>query len=200
MNAAADNASDIVTLTISLDEIEPRIWRRVEVPASYYLSELHRTLNAAMGWLDYHLHEFQIGGRRYGAPDMDMSVEADRTLPEENIVIGDLARVGEKSIAYWYDFGDDWWHTIAIEAMGPAQAGAFYPRCTHGAGACPPEDCGGLPGFEGFKEAMVDPSHPEHDDLKDWYGGDYDPGEFSAEETSKLLRQVATGELPEGWG
>jgi len=125
------------------------------------------------------------------------SVADGATLPEENIVIGELARVGEKRLTYWYDFGDGWWHTIEIEAIGPAQKDVFYPRCTGGANACPPEDCGGLPGFEEFKEAIADPKHPSHADLKEWYGdGDYDPGAFSAEETSKLLRQVVTGELP----
>jgi hypothetical protein len=192
----SDEASDIVTLTIALDEVEPRIWRRVEIPASYRLDELHRALNATMGWLDYHLHEFRIGDFRYGAPDVDMSAMGDRTLPEENIVIGDLARAGTKRFGYWYDFGDDWWHTVDIQSLGPAQRGVFYPRCVDGAGACPPEDCGGLFGFENFKEALADPSHPDHDDLRDWYGGGFDPAEFSVEKTSKLLRQMATGEAP----
>jgi hypothetical protein len=200
MNAAGDTIGDIVTLTITLDDIEPRIWRRLEVPAAYRLDELHRAVNAAMGWLDYHLHEFEIGGRRYGMPDVDISTEADRTLPEENTVIGDLAHAGQQHLAYWYDFGDDWWHTIEIESTDPAQKGVFYPRCTGGAGACPPEDCGGLPGFEEFKEAMADHRHPSHADLKEWHGGDFDPAAFSFEETSKLLRQVATGKLPENWG
>jgi len=187
MNAAQDSATDIVTLTITLDDIEPRIWRRLEVPAAYRLDELHRIVNAAMGWLDYHLHEFEIGGRRYGS-DIDMSAQADRTLPEENVVIGDLARAGEKHLAYWYDFGDDWWHTIEIEAIGPAQKEVVYPRCTDGANACPPEDCGGVWGFQEFKVAMADPGHPDHADLTEWYGGDYDPMAFSAETTSQLLR------------
>ena len=191
------DASDIVSLTITLDDIEPRIWRRLEVPAGYRLDELHRALNVAMGWLDYHLHEFRIGDFRYGAPDADMVAMGDKTLAEENIVIGQLARARTTRFAYCYDFGDDWWHTIDIESVGPAQAGVFYPRCADGAGCCPPEDCGGVPGFYDFREAMADPRHPDHDDLKERYGGDFDPAEFSAEKTSELLRQAAAGVLPD---
>jgi hypothetical protein len=189
----------VLTLKITLLGAKPPIWRRLEVPASYHLGELHAALNTAMGWSDYHLHEFDIGGRRYGAPDIDFSAEGDETLPEENVVLGDLARAGVKRLEYWYDFGDDWRHTVVIEKTGQGQEGVFYPRCIAGRGACPPEDCGGLWGFEDFKEAMADGAHPEHDSLKDWYGGDFDPGHFSAEEASKLLRTMATGELPGEW-
>jgi hypothetical protein len=186
---------DIVTLRVSLDDVEPPVWRRLEIPAEYSFDRLHQVLNAAMGWLDLHLHEFRVAGKAYG-DGVDMSVEADATLPEEDLVLGDVARGGEKRLAYWYDFGDDWWHTVEIEAVGPAEAGVSYPRCTAGAGACPPEDCGGPPGFEDFKRAMADPADPEHAELKEWYGDDFDPEAFSVEATSELLRLVATGRLP----
>jgi Plasmid pRiA4b ORF-3-like protein len=194
-----DTTGDIVTLTISLDHAEPRVWRRLEVPADYSFDRLHPTLNAAMGWLDLHLHEFEVDGERY-SDGVDMSAEADATLSEADLVIGVVARSGALRIAYWYDFGDDWWHTVEIEAVRPAEEGAFYPRCTGGSGACPPEDCGGPPGFDEFKRAIADPGHPEHEELLAWYGGEFDPGEFSVEATSALLRQVATGEPPDVWG
>jgi hypothetical protein len=187
----------IVTLKVKLIGLEPPVWRRLEVPASYHLGELHSALNAAMGWLDYHLHEFEVGGRKYGVPDLDFFPADDTTLPEENIVIGDLARAGVGGFEYHYDFGDDWHCSVAIEATEPAQEGICYPRCVAGERAAPPEDCGGLPGFEDFRKAMADPRHPEHDGLKEWYGGEFDPEAFSAEEVSQLLRQVATGERPE---
>jgi Plasmid pRiA4b ORF-3-like protein len=193
-----DMIRDIVTLTVTLDDVEPRVWRRLEVPADYTFDTLHQALNAAMGWLDLHLHEFEIAGKRYGT-DVDMCVEADSTLPEKDLVLGDVVRAGERLIAYWYDFGDDWWHTLKVEAVGPALAGVLYPRCTDGTGACPPEDCGGPPGFDEFKRALADPDHPEHEELLEWYGGEFDPGAFSVEATSALLRQVATGEPAEGW-
>lgn len=193
-----DTTNDIVTLTITLDDVEPRIWRRLEVPAEYGFDRLHRALNAAMGWLDLHLHEFEVAGKRYG-DDVDMSAEADATLPEATLVIGDVAKSRHRRFAYWYDFGDDWWHTVEIESVDPALNGVFYPRCTAGAGACPPEDCGGPPGFEELKRTLADPGHSDHEDLREWYGGDVNLDFFSVEATSTLLRQVTTGELPEGY-
>lgn len=120
-------------------------------------------------------------------------------IAEQDLVIGEVARAGERRFAYWYDFGDDWWHTIEIEAVGPAQRGVVYQRCTDGAGACPPENCGGPPGFEHFKRALADPDDPDHADPREWYGDDFEPDASSVEKTSALLRQMATGEAPEGW-
>jgi hypothetical protein len=191
-----DASSDTVTLTVTLDHVEPRVWRRLEVPADCRFDTLHRVLNAAMGWLDLHLHEFDIAGVRY-SDGVDMAVEADHTLSERDLAVGDVAQSGIRRFVYWYDFGDDWSHTVEIEALGPAEAGVFYPRCTGGAGACPPEDCGGPPGFEELKRALVDPGHPEHEDLSEWFGGDADLDSFSIEATSALLRQLVTSEPPE---
>jgi hypothetical protein len=189
----------IVALKVELLGVKPSVWRRLEVPAAFHLGELHAALNSAMGWLDYHLHEFEIDERRYGVPDVDFAPEADETLPEESVLLGDLAQAGTGRFEYVCDLGDDWRHIVVIEKTGTAEAGVFYPRCTGGGGACPPEDCGGVWGFEEFKEAMADPRHPEHESLKEWHGGAFDPDEFSSEEASKLLRAMATGELPEDW-
>lgn len=194
-----DTTGDIVTLTITLDDVEPRVWRRLEIPAEYSFEQLHPILNTAMGWLDLHLHlhEFEVAGKRYG-DGVDMSPQADATLVEADLVLGDVAR-DERRFAYWYDFGDDWWHTVEIAGAAPAQAGVFYPRCTEGAGACPPEDCGGPPGFEEFKRALADPTHPDHEELAEWYGGEFDQDAFSTAATNRLLRMLTTGELPENW-
>lgn len=190
---------DVVTLKITLDNTKPPVWRRLEVPAHYHLGELHPVLNAAMGWLDYHLHEFRIASRTYGVPDTDFFPEMDNTLPEELIVIGNLPRIGIKRFHYAYDFGDGWQHTVVIEKTAPAEAGVFYPRCTSGRREAAPEDCGGHWGLAEFLEAMADPEHERHDELKVWYGGDYDPTHFNAVEISELLRTVTTGELPPKW-
>ena len=187
----------IVTLEITLLRAKPPVWRRLEVPASCHLGELHSTLNVAMGWLDSHLHMFDVAGREYSISDDDIWIGADPPLPEESVTLADLVSDGVKRFGYWYDFGDSWHHDVVIETTGPGEDGVFYPRCIAGRRACPPEDCGGLWGFAAFQEVMADPHHPEHDELKEWYGGDFDPAAFSAEEISTLLRQVATGERPD---
>jgi len=186
----------IVTLKITLLRAKPPIWRRLEVPASYHFGELHVALNVAMGWLDSHLHQFDVGEREYSISDDDIWIDVDPPLPEESVTLTDLVRDGVKRFGYWYDFGDSWHHDVIIEQTGPAAEGVFYPRCVAGRRACPPEDCGGLWGFAEFQEAMADQRHPEHDELKEWYGGDFDPTAFSAEDISKQLRQVAGGRAP----
>ncbi len=191
---AARAGDGIVTLTVTLRGTSPRVWRRLEVPASLTLDRLHEILVTAMGWLDYHLHAFDIEGRRYGVPDDDF--DFDDTLPEEQVVLGDLARADVRRFTYEYDFGDGWLHDIVLEAVGEALPGVEYPRCVAGERACPPEDCGGIPGFYAFVEAMADPGHPEHKDFAVWYGGEFDAEAFSAEQVSSLLRIVWTGEMP----
>lgn len=193
--AAASSGETVVTLTVTLLGTEPPVWRRLEVPSSLTLDRLHEILVTAMGWLDYHLHAFEIDGRRYGVPDD--SFDFDDTLPEEEIVLADLVGIGVDRFIYEYDFGDGWQHEIVIESVGESISGVSYPRCTAGERACPPEDCGGIPGFAEFVEVMADPRHPEHEAMSAWYGGEFDPAAFSAEVTSSLLRMLWTGEIPD---
>lgn len=188
---------DIVTVTVALDDIEPRVWRSLEVPADYHLGEVHRTLNAAMGWLDYHLHDFDVEGRRYGVPDTDWSIEGDSTIPEETVRLGELVAAGVREFTYTYDFGDDWRHTVTLDGIAPAEDGVFYPHCTAGEHAAVPEDCGGLPGFEEFIEVMADPKHPEHAEMVRWCGGEYDVDDFNVAEINRVLEAVTTGVLPQ---
>lgn len=188
-----------VTVTVALDDIEPRIWRTLEVPAEYDLGEVHRTLNVAMGWLDCHLHEFDIEGRRYGVPDTDWSVEGESIIAESTVGLGELAAAGVERFTYAYDFGDDWRHTVSIDGVAPAEEGVFYPRCIAGERAAVPEDCGGLPGFEMFLEAMANPEHPEHAEMVEWYGTVYDPDGFDITELNRVMRALSTGVLPEGY-
>lgn len=84
---------------------------------------------------------------------------------------------GAGTISYFYDFGDNWKHKIKIGKISDLLPGELYTRLTDIAGRCPQEDVGGAPGYEEFRIAMADPTHPEHDDLRAWYGGDFDPND-----------------------
>lgn len=195
-SAAAESSDDrVVTLKVTLRGTEPPVWRMLEVPSSLTLDRLHEVLVTAMGWFDYHLHAFEIDGRRYGEPDD--SFEFDDTLPEREIVLADLVGVAVERFTYEYDFGDGWQHDIIIESLSEPISGVDYPRCTAGERACPPEDCGGISGFAEFVEAMADSRHPEHRELRAWYGGEFDPAAFSVEKTSSLLHILWTGEVPD---
>ena len=182
---------EIYQIKVTLLGTSPPIWRRLLVPADLTLAQLHDLLQAAMGWEDGHMHEFSLGQRRFGRPNPEdrligmPSVENERTVRLSSV----LGRVGAKVI-YTYDFGDGWEHGIVLEKRLPVDLNTTYPVCTDGQLACPPEDCGGVPGFYDLVEALADPNHERHAELRDWIGDDYDPQAFSLDEVNRRLRPL----------
>ena len=179
----------VLQLHIELVDVEvPKVWRRLQVPAAIRLNRLHLVIQAAMGWHNCHLHQFTAVGVQYGRPHPEFHFRDERA-----VTLGDLLGEGE-SCTYTYDFGDSWDHLITVEHRLEAQANRDYPVCVGGAGACPPEDCGGAPGFAGLKEVMADPSHVEHDSMLEWLGLDsaagFDGARFTVEEADARLRAL----------
>jgi hypothetical protein len=166
--------------------VEPPIWRRIQVPETYSFWDLHVALQDAMGWLDYHLHVFRVTRpgtafvEQVGIPDDD-PFEGDKpTLPGWEIPITlHFPRPGT-AVQYEYDFGDGWEHELTLEAILPKQAGQKYPVCVDGARACPPEDCGGVYGYENLLTVIQDPAHEEYESTVEWLGGRFDPDRFDA--------------------
>jgi len=177
---------EVLQFKIALEEIEPPVWRRIEVPAGYTFWDLHVALQDAMGWSDYHLHEFQLAdpsGRdpvRIGIPDDEFPHERP-TLPGWDVPVRRFFTAEGTRAHYLYDFGDGWEHTLTFEGAHAPDPGVRYPRCLAGARACPPEDVGGTPGYEEFLAAIADPAHEQHEDMLQWVGGAFDPERFSAE-------------------
>ena len=165
----------VYRIKVTLRGIQPAIWRRIETPADTSLFELHRTLQAAMGWTDSHLHQFLHRGTYYGAPDREFGTP---TVSERRTRLADLLEHPKDRLIYEYDFGDSWEHDVVLEAMADAQPGARYPRVIAGKRACPPEDVGGYPGYAEFIQAIGDPNHDEHDSMLEWIGGRFDPEHF----------------------
>ena len=163
----------IARLRISLSDTDPEIWRVVDVPVEANLKMIHDVIQAAMGWQDYHLWEFEAGERRYGLPDPEWP--NDTLSAARNIKLKTLIDRGVSQLDYTYDMGDTWHHAITIQDVKPGQADTKYPRYIDGARRCPPEDIGGTPGFENFLEAIANPKHEDHAELTDWYDGNFDP-------------------------
>jgi hypothetical protein len=187
--AKTKQTGDVYQLKITLQRIKPPVWRRVVVK-DCTLAKLHDIIQTVMGWEDYHLHEFEIGGERYGDPAQweddfggDMEVASER-----KVKLSQLAGKGVKKFRYTYDLGDSWDHQIQIEKVLAPEAGVGNPRCTGGARACPPEDCGGAWGYGDFLEAIKNPNHEQHEELLEWIGGNFDPEAFDSEAVNKLLR------------
>ena len=178
---------EIYQIKVTLLGTSPPIWRRLLVPAEATLAQLHHVLQTAMGWEDDHLHEFRVGQRRFGPPEpgdfMGMSsAEDERKAPLWSV----LGRVGAK-VTYTYDFGDGWEHGIVLEKRLSADPNTAYPVCTGGKLACPPEDCGGILGFYGLLDAIGDPNHDQHEELRDWLSDDFDPEAFSVDDVNRRL-------------
>jgi hypothetical protein len=160
----------IFQVKITLLGITPAIWRRLLLPGNTKLEQVHEAIQGAFGWQNCHLHEFQIGSKRYGDPDVVGELINERGT-RSKLKYLDLA-VGDKFF-YVYDFGDDWRHEVEIEAILPPDSNGYYPTCTDGARACPPEDCGGVPGYMHLVRSptVVGSSRPhfdaDHFDLKE---------------------------------
>lgn len=155
-----------VELKIELEFIEPEIWRRVAVPDNYSLADLHNVIQIVMGWHDCHLHCFDIDGTKYTFPNQlpEMDMEDEGT-----VCMADLIEAGTKRFLYEYDFGDDWRHWITIEKVSPVDPGSNLPVCLDGARACPPEDCGSVPGYEDLVEVFKEDSPDEEQEaLLEW--------------------------------
>lgn len=172
-------------LKITLAGSKPAIWRRVVVP-DCTLGELHATIQAAMGWTNSHLHMFEYRDDRFSDPRFELeAAEYD----ESQVYLSQLVDDGCKKLRYEYDFGDDWMHTIQIEKSLDLKPEEKLPKCIKGAGACPPEDCGGVWGYQEFLEAIRDPKHKQHEEMVEWAGEDFDPNHFDLEVTNKVLTE-----------
>jgi hypothetical protein len=178
--------ASIHRLKISLRDLMPPVWRRLEVASDVTLADLHELIQTAFMWFDCHLHEFDVGGTTYGIDDGEGSGEP--LVGESKVHLGDLVGAGA-TFNYTYDFGDNWRHLIEVEAVEGPEAGAGYPRCTDGRRSAPPEDVGGPDGYAYFVEAVTDPQHPDHQDQVVWHGrDDFDPDYFEVDDINEALR------------
>lgn len=185
---------EVYQFRISLAVITPQIWRRIQVPISYTFYDLHVAIQDAMGWEDRHLHVFEIGTSEtiriecpFAEPEFGEHIQYWTT---EIALKKHFKRVGS-SVAYRYDFGDNWLHSIELEGILPVQANMLYPRCIDGARACPPEDCGGPGGYERYLKVLkrADPSDESFIWLGNWKPERFDKSGIKFEEPkTRFLR------------
>jgi hypothetical protein len=176
-------ASVIYRLKIRLLEIEPPIWRQFEVTGSVTLSALHLILQNVMGWEHAHLYLFHVNGKAYEPPELEGRGHDARRVRLEQL---DLSP-GD-TFDYIYDMGDDWQHELLVEGVAKAEPRRTYPSCLAGARACPPEDCGGIPGYANLLDGLAHPRDPEAREILEWVGPGYDPDAFDLRATNRALR------------
>lgn len=187
-SANGNKARSVHQLKVTLRGTSPPVWRRLHVPSSMTLGTLHRAIQVAMGWDDSHLHEFVIGGTRYGNDD-----GGGWDSPPKNESTARLARVARPGdrFRYDYDIGDNWQHEIVVEKVMPAAPGTTYPVVVRGRRACPPEDCGGVGGYAELLGVLADPDDEQHEELLEWVGGPIDPEAFDIDSVNAWLQAGA---------
>jgi hypothetical protein len=159
------------------------------VPAALTFEALHEVIQAAMGWQNYHLYDFEVGTSRLGVPDPEFG--DDRSEDARRVRLRDAGLAEGRTLLYRYDFGDGWEHDLIVEQVLEAPREApVRARCLEGARACPPEDCGGPYGYAELLEVLADPDHPDHKELGDWAGADFDPERFDAAMVDAALNRA----------
>ena len=181
----AAKSAEIYQVKVTLTGATPPIWRRIHIAGDYSLPKLHRVLQVAMGWENYHLYMFRIGSKKYGPPDVDDDDELGLADAKRTRISGVLPSVGA-TFTYVYDYGDNWQHELLLEAIVMPSSDLTYPRCIAGERSCPPEDVGGFGGYAAYLEAMADPNHKEHEEMMMWLGP-FDAEEFSVEKVNQEL-------------
>jgi hypothetical protein len=176
---------DLFDLRVSLRHIEPTIWRALSVPAAVPLAALHEILQVAFGWQNSHLHDFHVGDIRFGMADTEHEL---LSVDERAAPLGAIAHEGS-TLVYQYDFGDSWEHDIKVERVHGN--GEETIRCTAGARACPPEDCGGVPGYMHLLEVLANPKDDEHAEMKQWAPRSFNPEKFDVVAVNKKFATLS---------
>jgi hypothetical protein len=179
----------VYELVVTLEDVQPPVWRRVRVPGQITLADLHRVLQIAMGWRDTHLHQFEIAGEMIGVPDPEISIPL---TDESKICLVDVA-LEKTRFRYDYDFRDVWRHVVVVERV--SRDGEPEVRCLDGQRACPPEDCGGWAGYDELREILAQSNHAEHAERLEKLGGAFDPEAFDVLEIDERLRRRAPPEF-----
>jgi hypothetical protein len=179
----------VYQLKVTLDGIKPPIWRRILVRGDFSLFKLHKIIQVAMGWEDYHLHQFMVGKDYYAIPSPEDPSPME-TKNEKRAKLFQVVPVEKARFIYEYDLGDSWYHVILVEKILHPEGEQEHPVCLAGKRSIPPEDCGGISGYYEFLKAIRDPKHPDHEDMLTWAGGDFDPERFDIEEINRLLGMI----------
>lgn len=185
----------IVCLIVTLQDTDPVIWRKLLVGTDTTFYKLHLILQAAMGWTNSHLFEFNLEGFRLGEMVEDDVFEEEygpsKVLDARKIKLKELLSGQGDECQYVYDFGDDWVHHIEVQTIEDEIPGTKFPLCLDGERRCPPEDCGGVHGFSELLKALNDKKHPEYADYKRWLPRNYKPDVFNIEAVNKKLLKFA---------
>lgn len=183
----------LITLRIELVGTTPLVWRRITLDGRSSFANLHHVIQAAMGWHDAHLHQFRINNRYIGVPDPESDAPEWHTEDERKVFLNRVL-TDDAVFTYLYDFGDGWEHRLHVEEYDDSDDLRFGDGdawVDAGERACPPEDCGGVGGFQDFLEKLEDePYSDESKELREWAGLDYDPARFDRQAANAAIKRL----------
>ena len=178
--------TEIARLSVEIDDVTPRVVRRVEVPFDIRLDDLHFVLQIAIGWQNGHPFEFRIGDVAWGLQDRDAEVEI---IPAERSTLADILAQGD-TFKYDYVLGEDWEHTVRLEARSAAEPSLKYPHLVSAEGRCPPADIGGPLGYDTYLRSIADPASIHHEAMLDFDASDFDPNHVDEAALRKNLAEL----------
>lgn len=189
----------VYQLKIELAESKPRIWREFQVDSKVTFHQLHQLIQKVMGWKDYHLFQFVIGNHtveddRLGDMDMDFGdlfdIERPPSSQAKKTKLIDLVSKPKEKFQYIYDMGDDWTHTLTLKKIIELESEAvIQPVVLGGERKCPPEDVGGIWGYQSMLEIIEDPEDPDYQDVKRILGKKFDPASFDLEALNRKFKK-----------
>lgn len=184
--------NSIYQLKIELKDSEPKIWRRIQVASDTSFSDLHDIIQLTMGWENSHLYEFKVN--KIKVYDFEEKID-DGSNPTErdsmDTFLNDIVNLVKTKFTYIYDFGDHWEHEIQVEKIIAAEKENSFPICLGGEGACPPEDCGGIMGYQELLNILSDIDHPQYEEITTWLGDEWDAESFNCDDVNVLLTDYA---------
>ena len=190
MMQAKTEQNPVYQLRVVLRHTDPPVWRRFTVPSDITLHRLHLVLQKVMGWKNAHLYRFSIGSQEYGELYHDNENSGLDHKDSKRAKLKSLVAKQGSIFLYEYDFGDGWLHEVTLEAVLEPKPDLDHPACLAGERACPPEDCGGPPGFDNLLFIMNDPGHEEYQDMVSWLGHRFDPTAFSLVQVNRRLNSL----------
>lgn len=184
----------LLSFHIHLDDVSnPEVWRKITVPANFSFARFHMVIQAAFGWHNSHLYQFsEEGWGSLVSIGLPIGDDDNEIKDSKKVKLSDVFKKKGQPYVYIYDSGDDWQHSLLLEAI--TEGTATKATCTDGAGQCPPEDCGGFPGYEDFKKIMANPKHPEYKEMKEWLGlsknAKWNPAAFNLAAANKAVQSI----------
>lgn len=187
----------IYQIKVSLQHLNPPIWRRILISSEDDLGQLHAAIQITMGWENAHLHRFEHDDTQYLPEEFSDDEEGYEGIP-----LSAFLKEAKDEMLYIYDFGDHWEHTITLEKILPFDEKQPLPYCLDGKMACPPEGCGGFGGYEHLVEVMKDPKHEDYKEQLSWLGGKFDPEDFmqsDIDDTNRIFEEYRQWKLESGF-